>query len=127
MLKFTKTENGEVMEFLTIRTSGISLNDITMILMNYAHDDKEIDKMLNGSYSKLIAKAKNEILYEGLLKLDNDISDYTNFDDFDSSFKLLKRHIQRSSRNGFLGKTKEQVREQQEATKDIKNYFKGGK
>nr|BAR27216.1 hypothetical protein [uncultured Mediterranean phage uvMED]BAR27239.1 hypothetical protein [uncultured Mediterranean phage uvMED] len=127
MLKFTNTETKEVMEFLTIKTNGISLNDITMILMNYAHDDKEIDKMLNWSYSKLIAKAKNEILYEGLLKLDNDISDYTNFDDFDSSFKLLKRHIQRSSRNGFLGKTKEQVREQQEATKDIKNYMKGGK
>jgi len=127
MLKFTNTEKKEVMEFLTIKTSGISLNEITMILMNYANDDKEIDQMLNWSYSKLIAKAKNEILYEGLMRLENDIKDYSNFNDFDSSFKLLKRHIQRSSKNGFLGKTKEQVREQQEATKDIKNYFKGGK
>mgnify|MGYP003127563427 CR=1 FL=1 len=127
MLKFTNTEKKEVMEFLTIKTSGISLNEITMILMNYANDDKEIDQMLNWSYSKLIAKAKNEILYEGLMRLENDIKDYSNFNDFDSSFKLLKRHIQRSSKNGFLGKTKEQVREQQQATKDIKNYFKGGK
>jgi len=127
MLKFTNTETKEVMEFLTIRTSGISLNEITMILMNYANDDKEVDKMLNWSYSKLIAKAKNEILYEGLMRLETDIKDYSSFNDFDNSFKLLKRHIQRSSKNGFLGKTKEQVREQQEATKDIKNYFKGGK
>jgi len=127
MLKFTNTETKEVMEFLTIKTSGISLNEITMILMNYANDDKEVDKMLNWSYSKLIAKAKNEILYEGLMRLETDIKDYSSFNDFDSSFKLLKRHIQRSSKNGFLGKTKEQVREQQEATKDIKNYFKGGK
>jgi len=127
MLKFTNTETKEVMEFLTIKTSGISLNEITMILMNYANDDKEVDKMLNWSYSKLIAKAKNEILYEGLMRLETDIKDYSSFNDFDNSFKLLKRHIQRSSKNGFLGKTKEQVREQQEATKDIKNYFKGGK
>jgi hypothetical protein len=127
MLKFTNTETKEVMEFLTIKTSGISLNEITMILMNYANDDKEVDKMLNWSYSKLIAKAKNEILYEGLMRLETDIKDYSSFNDFDNSFKLLKRHIQRSSKNGFLGKTKEQVREQQEATKDIKNYFKGEK
>ena len=127
MLKFTKTENGEVMEFLTIRTNGISLNDITTLLMNYAHNDKDLEKMLKWSYSKLIAKFKSEILYEGLVRLEFDISENTDFENFDNSFNLLKRHIQRSSRNGFLGKTKEQVREQQEATKDIKNYFKGGK
>lgn len=127
MLKFTNTENGEVMEFLTIKTSGISLNEITTILINYAHNDKELKKMLKWSYSKLIAKFKTEILYEGLVRLEFDISENTDFEDFDASFDLLKRHIQRSSKNGFLGKTKEQVREQQEATKDIKNYFKGGK
>ena len=127
MLKFTNTENGEVMEFLTIRTNGISLNDITTLLMNYAHNDKDLKKMLKWSYSKLIAKFKTEILYEGLVKLEFDISENTNFEDFDTSFNLLKRHIQRSSKNGFLGKTKEQVREQQQATKDIQNYMKGGK
>ena len=127
MLKFTKTENGEVMEFLTIRTNGISLDDITTLLMNYASNDKDLEKMLKWSYSKLIAKFKSEILYEGLVRLEFDTSESTDFEDFDNSFNLLKRHIQRSSRNGFLGKTKEQVREQQEATKDIKNYFKGGK
>jgi hypothetical protein len=83
--------------------------------------------MLKWSYSKLIAKFKSEILYEGLVRLEFDTSENTDFEDFDSSFNLLKRHIQRSSKNGFLGKTKEQVREQQQATKDIKNYFKGGK
>jgi len=127
MLKFTNTENGEVMEFLTIRTNGISLNDITTLLMNYAHNDKDLKKMLKWSYSKLIAKFKTEILYEGLVKLEFDISENTDFEDFDSSFNLLKKHIQRSSKIGFLGKTKQQVREQQQATKDIKNYFKGGK
>jgi hypothetical protein len=126
MLKFTKTENGEVMEFLTIKTSGISLNDLTYILLDYAMIESDLQKILKYSYSKLIAKAKDHILFEGLRILDDDIEEKTNFDDFDSSFKLLKRHIQRSSRNGFLGKTKEQVREQQQTTKDIKNYFKGG-
>ena len=127
MLKFTKTENGEVMEFLTIKTNGISLNDLTSVLLNYAMDDQDLEEMLKWSYSKLIAKFKNYILYEGLNLLDRDIAGNSNFKDFDASFDLLKRHIQRSSKNGFLGKTKEQVREQQEATKDIKNYFKGGK
>lgn len=127
MLKFTKTENGEVMEFLTIKTNGISLNDLTSVLLNYAMDDQDLEDMLKWSYSKLIAKFKNYILYEGLNLLDRDIAGNSNFKDFDSSFKLLKKHIQRSSKNGFLGKTKEQVREQQKATKDIKNYFKGGK
>ena len=127
MLKFTNTETKEVMEFLNIKTDGISLNDLTYILLDYAILESELQKILKWSYSKLIAKAKDHILYEGLRILDDDIEEKTNFDDFDNSFNLLKRHIQRSSKNGFLGKTKEQVREQQEATKDIKNYFKGGK
>ena len=127
MLKFTNTETKEVMEFLTIKTNGISLNDLTYILLDYAMIESELQKILKCSYSQLIAKAKNHILYEGLIILDNDIEEKTNFDDFDNSFNLLKRHLQRSSKNGFLGKTKEQVREQQQATKDIKNYFKGGK
>jgi len=127
MLKFTNTETKEVMEFLTIKTNGISLNDLTYILLDYAMLESELQKILKWSYSKLIAKAKDHISFEGLRILDDDIEEKTNFDNFDNSFKLLKRHIQRSSKNGFLGKTKEQVREQQEATKDIKNYFKGGK
>ncbi|QPZ53321.1 hypothetical protein HTVC024P_gp01 [Pelagibacter phage HTVC024P] len=127
MLKFTNTETKEVMEFLTIKTNGISLDDLTYILLDYAMIESELQKILKYSYSKLIAKAKDHILYEGLRILDDDIEEKTDFNDFDDAFKTLKRHIQRSSKNGFLGKTKEQVREQQEATKDIKNYFKRGK
>ena len=127
MLKFTNTETKEVMEFLTIRSNGISLNELTYILLDYARIESDLQEMLKWSYSKLMKKAKEHILHEGLRILDDDIDEKTDFHDFDTSFNLLRKHIQRGSKNGFLGKTKQQVREQQEATKDIQNYFKGGK
>ena len=40
------TKSNEVMEFFTIKTSGISLDELTALLLNEAMDDDGLKKML---------------------------------------------------------------------------------
>jgi len=124
-LKMTKSN--EVMEFFTIKTSGISLNELTTLVMSYANDDKDLTPMLKWSYSKLMSKAKWLIEDGGMRILENDLADSTNFNDWDNSFAKMKKHLQRSSKNNYLGKTKTQILEEKQINQDINNYMKGGK
>ena len=124
-LKMTKSN--EVMEFFTIKTSGISLDELTALVMNYANDDKDLTPMFKWSYSKLISKAKWLILDGGIRIFEGDLADNTNFNDWDNSFAKMKKHLQRSSKKSYLGKTKTQILEEKQINQDINNYMKGGK
>ena len=124
-LKMTKSN--EVMEFFTIKTNGISLNDVTTLIMSYANDDDSLTPMLKWSYSKLMSKAKWMLFDGGMRLLENDLADSTNFGDWDNSFSKLKKHIQRSSKNCYLGKTKTQILEEKQINQDVKSYMQGGK
>ena len=122
-LKMTKSN--EVMEFFTIKTSGISLDELTSILLHKATDDKDLDVMLKLPYSKLMKQAKDHLFYEGLRLTEDDIDEKTNFDDFTKSFNLLKKHLQRNSRNSYLGKTRTQILEEKQINQDVKSYMQG--
>ena len=124
-LKMTKSN--EVMEFFTIKTTGISLNELTTLVMSYANDDDSLTPMLKWSYSKLMSKAKWLIEDGGMRILENDLADNTNFGDWDNSFSKMKKHLQRSSKNNYLGKTKTQILEEKQINQDIKSYMQGGK
>ena len=124
-LKMTKSN--EVMEFFTIKTNGISLDDITTLIMSYANDDDSLTPMLKWSYSKLISKAKWLIEDGGMRILENDLADNTNFGDWDNSFSKMKKYLQRSSKKSYLGKTKTQILEEKQLNQDVKSYMQGGK
>ena len=88
-------------------------------------DDKDLDVMLKLPYSKLMKQAKDHLFYEGLRLVETDFEDNCNFDDFTKSFNLLKKHLQRNSRNNYLGKTRTQILEEKQINQDVKNYMQG--
>ena len=124
-LKMTKSN--EVMEFFTIKTSGISLQEITEILICYASNDKDLKEMLKWSYNKLINKVKDQIMYEGLRMLEEDRLDNLSYGNYDEAVAKMKKHLQRSSKNNYLGKTKTQILEEKQLNQDVKSYMQGGK
>ena len=124
-LKMTKSNI--VMEFITIKTKGISLEEITSLLMDCAHDDKSLNRMLRSTYSQLMKNVKYRLLDGGMRLFENDLKEYTDFKDYDKSYEILKKYIQRSSKKSYLGKSKTQILEEKQINQDIKSYMKGGK
>ena len=124
-LKMTKSN--EVMEFFTIKTSGISLDELTALLLNEAMDDDGLKKMLKMSYAKLMKKVKLRIYDGGLRLFEDDLSCYLSYANYDEAFAKMKKYLQRSSKKSYLGKTKTQILEEKQINQDIKSYMQGGK
>ena len=124
-LKMTKSNT--VMEFITIKPTGISLEEITLLLMKVASDDKGLKKVLISTYPQLMKKVNYEILDGGMRIFEDDLTQDTHFNDYDKSYEILKKYIQRSSKNCYLGKTKTQILEEKQINQDIKSYMQGGK
>ena len=124
-LKMTKSN--EVMEFFTIKTTGISLDELTALLLNEAMDEDGLKKMLKMSYAKLMKKVNLRIYDGGMRLFEDDLSCYLSYENYDEAVAKMKKHLQRSSKKSYLGKTKTQILEEKQINQDINNYMKGGK
>jgi len=124
-LKMTKSN--EVMEFFTIKTSGISLDELTALLLNEAMDDDGLKKMLKMSYAKLMKKVNLRIYDGGMRLFEDDLSCYLSYENYDEAVAKMKKHLQRSSKNNYLGKTRTQILEEKQLNQDVKSYMQGGK
>ena len=122
-LKMTKSN--EVMEFFTIKTTGISLDELTALLLNEAMDDDGLKKMLKMSYAKLMKKVNLRIYDGGMRLFEDDLSCYLSYGNYDEAFAKMKKYLQRSSKKSYLGKTKTQILEEKQLNQDIKSYMQG--
>ena len=120
-LKMTKSN--EVMEFFTIKTTGISLDELTALLLNEAMDDDGLKKMLKMSYAKLMKKVNLRIYDGGMRLFEDDLSCYLSYDNYDEAFAKMKKYLQRSSKKSYLGKTKTQILEEKQLNQDVKSYM----
>ena len=55
------------------------------------------------------------------------ISFNLSYENYDEAVAKMKKHLQRSSKNNYLGKTRTQILEEKQLNKDVKSYMQGGK